>query len=512
MEKRDCSWVLRSLWSSKSTQRVKIRLFDSILSDEKSELGLSWLFTDQSGSIRKHSAGFLTFERLFQAFTRKTAVSDQFTAVLITNNHYEVLSQAKTVAILTQRSLPECSVLQQFRCPDKDIHIRYQLTYQYSEGRDIYRAERVRKEPGNPEITSLRASNLCKEMERMGKEVRTTLERQTYAKVTELVLLFVLDRERLLWLSGSQACIMVRKRVGRSIRSLHFKPALSPCSSQCQGDFCAFLLGSPMAVSQDKLTSESLLELLHNSPQRDGEMLKFAIAADFLRQAKEEMKAKRAEYRIPGKYVRLGRALLRESGVEKGKAGEMVLDSTQLERKREMLREEMAKVEKAGLTQPSAFYEDLKVCRRCYSIYLHLRRALHSLPSSSPPLSHFPSRSGSVSRLSEAYMQTSLGCINKNSLEDLLVDLRYAREEELQGRQDKGDLMRMYKAMTQAEKRKKAEEKGREVEGKAVLFSVRKEEKSSVERDLALRYFPSVAGLNSPSRLNFLPTAPSTRL
>ena len=519
MEKRDCSWVLRSLWSCKSTQRVQVRLLDSIVSDEESDSGLSWLFTDKNGSIRKHSPGHLTFESLLQAFARKSAVSDQLTAVLITHNDYEVLSQAKTVAILAQRSLPNSSVLQQFRYPYKDIHLRYQLTYRYSDGRDLYRVERVREEAGKQIITAVRAGNICKDMERTGKEVRTALERQAQGKVRELVLLFVLDRQRVMWLSGSRACTVERGgevRVGRAVRSLHFKPSLSPNSFRpCPGDFCSFLLGDPAALPQDKLTSESLLLQLHNSPQRDGELLKFAIAADFLHQAKEDMRARRAEYRIAGKYVRLGKVLMKKSGVEAGRTGEMVLDLSQLRRKREMLEEEMAKVEKDGLAQPSTFYDALKVCGHCYPVYLHIRRVLHSLPSSSPPLSQFPSRSGSASRLSEAgCMQTSLGWINKNSLEDLWVDLRYAREEEMQGAsQTKGELMRMYKEMTQAEKRKKEEEKRREVDEKGAIFGVRKAEKSTLERDLAMRYFPSAAALNSPkhSRINFLPAATSTR-
>lgn len=523
MENKDCIDVLRALYRPHSPSQCKLRLLDSVTCQNDH---LTWFYTSSTSCVSTHSPHTTTVKNIIQSFVSTAQLSapfpvpdsDLIAGTLITHNDFQVLPKPKTIAILTQRSISEVSILQQFLYPYRDLSLRYVLTYRLFNGLEVLKSYRINV--NTQEKVDIKSGEICKEMEKIEREVKNAVERGYGGRVVTLTLVFLMDKSRVLWLSGSSECRIER----RKDENLPFQPSISP-KNRCSGDFCNFLLADPSNLPSENQNSDSVFQLFHQST--DSEHLKLALATDFLTKTRANLRSQCIEFRIPQKYVSLGKVLLSKSRLEEGKSMEMLLDFRLLRRKREGVEEVMSGVEKEGLVLPGSFYDTVKVCGRCYAVYRQLVHVLHSTKSvqslfkpaksqllpvsrylsarNSPRNLTIRSRKNSINAVKQGIetVQTTLGPINKNNIDDLLVDLRFAMEEEEQesGR-IKGELRKRYKEMTQAERKKREEEKKREKEEKGVALEAKMVEKSALDADLGQLYFPSSPVLKGKIRVS----------
>jgi hypothetical protein len=401
----------------------------------------------------------------------------------------------------------------------------------------------------------LRAGEMCRKMQETEKEVRTVLERNTGLRVMELGLLFLMDQTRTLWLSGSTSCFLAPAHAFQMLLNVPRTPAqqshisqrlpstqslttfrdsvflptqasiahtfrtfpahIHPRAQQCAGDFCMFVLSELQALQRGEVDYDDLIKVIRTAYSSDGQSeamnIKLAIALDYLSMERSKLKPKTVAYAISNKYLILGRQLIKRSRWKQDMlpGDQLEIDLTplvQLGGHLYLLQDEIHEIEHTGQIQPFSYYNSVKVCGRCYPIYLMIRKAhLHAIQAaaaSSPPPVPMPistphrllqRRASMRSSIDGETIVTSLGKINKNNLDDLLADIRFAQEEgELDSKAKvRSELNLLYRNMTEGERRKKEEEKRKEEKERAHVIEPKKVEGHSLEQDLTLRFFPA---------------------
>jgi len=479
---------------------------------------------------------------------------DLLTATVITDSDYRIINRQQAVSVINQRGVGLNSALQQFIYPYKELDLRYRVTYKAAGGRFVYSFHRVRV--GKEETELLKAGEMCRKMQETEREVRTVLERTTGQRVMELALVFLMDQTRTLWLSGSTSCFLAPAQAFQTLLSLPRTPAhksvlsqrlpsvqsvgtfrdsvylptqasmahtfrtfpahIHPGTQRCAGDFCSFVLSELKALQRGEVDYDDLIKVIRTAYSSDGQSeamnIKLAIAVDYLSMERSKLKSKTVTYTIPNKYLILGRQLIKRSRWKQDllPGDQLEIDLTplvQLGGRLYLLQDEITEIEHTGQIQPFFYYNSVKVCGRCYPIYLMIRKAhlnaiaaaaaLVSPPPVLPvtrtphgPLQRRASMRGSIDAET---IVTSLGRINKNNLDDLLADIRFAQEEgELETKTKvRSELSLMYRDMTEGEKRKKEEEKRKEEKERAHIIEPKKVEGHSLEQDLTLRFFPA---------------------
>jgi hypothetical protein len=307
---------------------------------------------------------------------------------------------------------------------------------------------------------------------------------------------------------------------------------------KCPGDFCMYLLKSKTENEKNEIDYDDLLAKVRMAYSGDGNKevtkMRLGIAVDYLQRERDKLKIYKLDFEIPYKAIVLGRSLLRNQVIEPP-SGETLMEldiSTLLNSSalQEQLEESSMDL---NLTQdpylhPSRLYDSIKVCERCYLFYIILqivakkatKPALNetiSLPpihknlNSSlkpartlkpPPLIKSQKVSCDMSEISSVasknecqseYLNTSLGRINKNNIDDLLADMNLALAELETGDNQglKARLNKMYKFMTEDYKLHQ-EIKSKRAKSRASVSSLSPSKiEPSLEEDIAARFFPS---------------------
>ena len=335
MERKECYWVLDSLWTPSSLFYTKVRLLDTLLNDTKSQTGFRWLFTDHRGQIRRRSEKNTTIELIIKSFIttalqsspishsyvdllqlpksqERSTEPELLTATLITDSEYRVINRQQAVSIINQRGLGLNTVLQQFIYPYMELNLRYQVTYKAVGGRFVYAFYRVHLGQEDQKQVC-KAGDMCRKMQEIEREVRTVLERNCGQRVMELGLLFLLDHTRTFWLCGSTSCYVAPAHVFQSLltlpshlsaqQSLHstqrlhstqsittfrdsvylptqaskahtfrtFPVHVNPRGEQCSGDFCSFILSELKPLQRGEVDYDDLIKVIRTAYSSDGQ-------------------------------------------------------------------------------------------------------------------------------------------------------------------------------------------------------------------------------------------------
>lgn len=306
---------------------------------------------------------------------------------------------------------------------------------------------------------------------------------------------------------------------------------------KCPGDFCMYLLKNDEKIEKNEIDYDDLLSKVRMAYSGDGNKevtkMRLGIAVDYLQRERDKLKVHRLEYEIPYKAIVLGRTLLKNQSIDPPPVDTLMeLDITSLlnsQTIQEQLEESSMDMTLTAspYLHPSRLYDSVKVCERCYLFYViiqivakksSLNETYHpTLPSIHkntnhlkparlirPPLRIFSDKLSSEtpeissltskSKCPSEFLNTTIGKVNKNNINDLLADMNLALAELETGDSLslKTRLNKMYKFMTEDYKlRKQIKVKDRTKNRSSISSLSPIKVEHSIEEDIAARFFPS---------------------
>ena len=130
------------------------------------------------------------------------------------------------------------------------------------------------------------------------------------------------------------------------------------------------------------------------------------MSLDFLARAREKIKNKEVDYLIPYHYILLGKKIIQNSKtMDLLEAFALTYDKSDLIRQ--------------AKRNPLKYYENFKVCYRCYQIYLYIMKKNQLSPIKTVPIKHVKGK------MSKNCVDSELGIINKDNIDDLLLDMSF---------------------------------------------------------------------------------------
>lgn len=507
--KRSNIWVIKNLWKRNARIYSQVPLLDTIYTDFKSATGYRWLFTDSQGFVKQKVSSNCTIENILDFFLKGKVESDAirniehleyalrdkkadqiYVATHITNTDFKPMLRGEFVTNISVRALGSDEMIQHISNPLGDAATKLVLSLKYKEGRYLYRFSKRYGFEDVKEI-NLTADNLCNRLKNLGDYIVSALERNTREKVFEVLLYFLEDKERNIWLMGSPYCYTLPKistitknfsniiGTGRdnmtttrnntantlasprstvftdaSKESMTFTISYHKNETGCRGDLCNFYVKSKATGENREVDYDEALKRVKKAFSKDGYndilSMKLEQAFNSLLRTREKERHLCINKEIPYYYILLGRQLFRRTGViPDSQVPSWELDIKQLQHKFRnsdpLTEQEMVDLSRKN---PFQFYHSVKVCDRCYEVYQVLRSSMkpHSKKMPEKLISLESIRPNTVlSKLSTMrksassgltswrkvthgmhYMETPIGRVNKNNLDDILLDINHA--------------------------------------------------------------------------------------
>lgn len=504
-------WVIKNLWKRKAKIYAQIPLLDTVFTDYRSPTGYRWLFTDSAGFVKQKISSNCTIENILNFFLQGKVESDAmrdfelyeyslrdkkqdnvYVATHINNAGFKPMLKGEFITNISIRALGSDEMIQHLSDPLGDASSKLVLSCRLKDGRYLYRFHKRYGIEETKEII-LTADSLCNKLRVLGDKVISVLEKNTRQKILEIVLYFLEDKNRNIWLMGSPHCLSQPKLpntsrsfahlIGNSRDNFTFTSArnntanglTSPRSvlnteisrdsltftvsyhkndTGCRGDLCNFYVKSKATGEQHEVDYDKALERVKKAFSKDGYndilSMKLEQAFNALLRTREKERHLCINKEIPYYYILLGRQLFRKTGViPDNHIPSWELNLKQLQSKYKntdpLSEQEMLELSRKN---PFQFYHSVKVCDRCYEVYQVLRSSMRPRTQGKPltpspketprpntvfsPISTM--RKSSSSGLASwhralntmNYVQTPIGKVNKNNIDDMLLDMNHA--------------------------------------------------------------------------------------
>ena len=391
-------------------------------------------------------------------------------AVLVSGSEFRLLVRAQFVPYILQRKISPETALLQFRYSPGPPNSKLLASFHFAA--QSFRAERVTLSQGQvTQPVPFVGATYCEEMRSIGEQMRVALERNAGVRVTTLSLLFLLDQQRTLWLMGSTICEVQALEVPRapSVLSSRFTKSVSslattrrsesaPRMSTCAGDFCHFVLADRKELRKQDEDYDDLVQKIRMTYRSDqfAEATRFQLtmAADYLQQERAKLEAQRVWREIPYRCVLMGKQLLaRLPSCQGSEMLEVDLTDFCKGNQHRLPQQDQVLLQTPDMAQsaannPSRYYQPVKVCERCYRIYIQLQHLQHHQNRSPRPVHR------KVSCTPDCYV-SPLGKLRKASLDDLLADMRLTLAEENVRGALRPKLLALYRQNTEEERRRR---------------------------------------------------------
>jgi hypothetical protein len=502
-------WVIKNLWKRKAKIYAQIPLLDSVFTDYRSPTGYRWLFTDSAGFVKQKISSNCTIENILNFFLQGKVESgamrdldfyeyslrdkkqdNVYVATHISNAGFKPMLKGEFITNISIRAMANEEMIQHLSDPLGDASSKLVLSCRVKDGRYLYRFYKRYGLEETKEII-LTADNLCYKLRVLGDKIISVLEKNTRQKVLEIVLYFLEDKNRNIWLMGSPHCLTQPKlnNTSRSYAnlignsqdtftsarnntsngvtsprsvlnteisrdSLTFTISYHKNETGCRGDLCNFYVKSKATGEEQEVDYDKALERVKKAFSKEGYndilSMKLEHAFNTLLRSKEKERHLCINKEIPYYYILLGRQLFRKTGViPDNHVPSWELNLRQLQSKYKntdpLSEQEMLELSRKN---PFQFYHSVKVCDRCYEVYQVLRSSMrprtHGIPLTTSP-KETPRPNTVFSRLSTLksssssglatfqrtlnainYVQTPIGKVNKNSIDDMLLDMNHA--------------------------------------------------------------------------------------
>lgn len=229
--------------------------------------------------------------------------------------------------------------------------------------------------------------------------------------------------------------------------------------NDCAGDFCRYVISSGVDHSRDEIDYDNLLDMVRDSGHDREGILKLHQANDFILKKRDQLRYSIVQNEIPFNLIALGKIFIQRCEVDLEDDPETIdlgkILYSFVGDEEGTLKTDRKKLRNSAMKIPFHYYNNVKVCDGCYLIYNILKKSQHEskkqTQSQNQLDSVFRSQSITVTRESgnespirvwnkrpggrgsiqlgsaaRKYAQTALGIINKNSIDDLLVDMNHA--------------------------------------------------------------------------------------
>lgn len=223
----------------------------------------------------------------------------------------------------------------------------------------------------------------------------------------------------------------------------------------CAGDFCKFVISSSIDRNKEEIDYDNLLDMVRNAFKHKEGFLKLHLANEFILKKRDKLRYTVVQHEIPCSLIALGKIFIQRSDFDL-EDDSHTIDLCQLlhsfvGNNECILETDRIRLKTSAMRIPFHYYKNVKVCDRCYRIYSILRQSQHESNRLSRADSELRSQSITMTRKSchesstrflnkrngigeskqlrssaRKYTQTALGYINKNSINDLLIDMNHA--------------------------------------------------------------------------------------
>ena len=375
MESQSSVWVLSNLWKKGSLFYSKLKILDTILASQDSLCPFLWLYTDSKGYIRKKPNKICSSEAVVQSFINENEIrKEDVFGHYIYGNEYFPLSKKQLTNKIFGQGLSEAEAIQAFPKTPGNTKTRYIAQFS-NKIMKFYIQHTILSKTENVKLNSSKHSlymaeslkSLIKTLEKNAVDSGKLGPKQKII-IEDITLLFVEDVYRELWFIGIEDCKVSFAYEKSSYFNSNSSKALTPSSfsksllgkknfshTHCKGDFCNIVIKSNDLRNKTEIDYDNLV--IHKQLQKVSvayrekqdkalEKIKLSLRADHLLTQRLKTVKTQVFDEVAYKNILLGRRVL-------------VFNSLNFNPN------DLIEI----------YYDNVKVCKRCYQIY-----SLFSLP------------------------------------------------------------------------------------------------------------------------------------
>ncbi|CAG9315344.1 unnamed protein product [Blepharisma stoltei] len=407
----NCAWFISQLWKENSLFSARVPLIDTLLYDSESPTNCKWLFTDRKGFIKKKHTENTKVDKIILSFlNHPTSLLDYDNDIsnpedpgitFIRDNTFKLVNRKTSLSKLFSLNILKNEAIQAFPVSAEHQNSRYIVTVKKKEGKLVYNCSKECLKNETWEVTKVFAQNYNDKLAEITESALRVVEKNSRRCIEELQLIFFEGANDSLWLMGSRFCKVANLLVTRPSTSLKrtqsqgrlqensiskasfmmttkswtkriSSASIGPkpnISSKCPGDFCNFIVTSETLSSKQEIDYDDLLHKVRatyfSGKEKDIEKVKYLLRINNLIEQNSKNKDKIIRKIIPYRLLLLGKKII----IDKTKDLVEVDIGQFINCYNSSLDIEQENLHETAMRAPFHYYDNVKVCDRCYEIY-----------------------------------------------------------------------------------------------------------------------------------------------
>ncbi|CAG9324376.1 unnamed protein product [Blepharisma stoltei] len=428
----ECAWIISHLWKDQALFPTKLSLLDTLLADRSSSMGMKWYYTDSKGFIRKRSDDLTKLDILLSRFTgeplpKKAPLNlisphhnlDNYNGIVatyISHNQMQPLLKSLAISKIAGGGLGTSEAIQLFIKTRGEPSSRLLVEYKKSDGKSLYTYYKTYEQQEKAIKVPFNGIKYQSDLKKMCDCAIEAIEKNSEYKIQKIILCFLEDENRNLWLVGSKYCLAQKVITVKNSSAEVSKDALSPGSRSpalsifnslatpkgnfsfmsknvtynmqknrifrnnkkpCPGDFCNYIIKSEAQIEKSDTEIEDLFtevrKLYQGGREKEISNVKLSLRVEYLLKERNKKKARENKNEIPYKLLMKGKELLELADVGSDQTHLVELKVDELLETLNILE----KNEKSAIPRHiSRYYDTVHVCDRCYEVYKIMKTKL----------------------------------------------------------------------------------------------------------------------------------------